>query len=594
MKLKGHKPGCACVGCSPATRRRGMAALKRSPSNGRRVRNPHADYKEAGERGGNLGRRIARAAGQAKITLREAVKAAREEWAKTHENPRRQAKASPDLSMTRETDAALQSQGYKPYDAFPTLETARHYAREALDGRNAISARIRDEGPGPRLRFTVYYRGGIFGNPPRSYRRAKSPDYSRLSPSEKWDRLDGTGRFYIMTALGYTPKESEDAAQFKRFKNLPLGVQSAIRKAYADFPSRVHGNPRRASRYTKRKAKAFKMYRGKGRKLRNGPRPPCARCRHLWSWHFKITRPLRGGGPRMEAAACQVTGYARPGTGDKTIKPCPCPGYLAPKLSNPLTRQEAAGDLKYTRHLATWARKIKRHGGSPERAAFYRGRAVGVAGEVSQHGATARIRKQGFRAMTTAASGYYQNPLTRDEAARLVKSARRIGVPARRSTNLRAKAYSKGYVHGIAQAIQTAGVSLPGKNRLSHRVATLANPARFIGSNVTLYTSSGKTFHLGRSKIWAGPDGRTIIVTGEPRQSRGRYGRPAVFYPIPLGGRIIRIDYDNRPKALDAYGRPGRFRHDFKVPVIAESVKGKGQGAYVATLRGNAQLWGKQ
>src|SRR3990167_2370842 len=29
MALKGHKPGCRCVGCSPATRRRGMAALKK-------------------------------------------------------------------------------------------------------------------------------------------------------------------------------------------------------------------------------------------------------------------------------------------------------------------------------------------------------------------------------------------------------------------------------------------------------------------------------------------------------------------------------------------------------------------------------------
>lgn len=38
MKLKGHKPGCRCVGCSAATRSRGMARLGMNPKRRRKVR----------------------------------------------------------------------------------------------------------------------------------------------------------------------------------------------------------------------------------------------------------------------------------------------------------------------------------------------------------------------------------------------------------------------------------------------------------------------------------------------------------------------------------------------------------------------------
>lgn len=39
-RLKGHKRGCRCVACSPATRKKGMRALRKAKKNPRRRRNP--------------------------------------------------------------------------------------------------------------------------------------------------------------------------------------------------------------------------------------------------------------------------------------------------------------------------------------------------------------------------------------------------------------------------------------------------------------------------------------------------------------------------------------------------------------------------
>ena len=45
MAMKGHKPGCQCVGCSAATRKRGMKALKRSAGDPAKPKKPRRTKK---------------------------------------------------------------------------------------------------------------------------------------------------------------------------------------------------------------------------------------------------------------------------------------------------------------------------------------------------------------------------------------------------------------------------------------------------------------------------------------------------------------------------------------------------------------------
>ena len=51
------------------------------------------------------------------------------------------------------------------------------------------------------------------------------------------------------------------------------------------------------------------------------------------------------------------------------------------------------------------------------------------------------------------------------------------------------------------------------------------------------------------------------------------------------------IEYDNRAKAMRAYGRPGRFLHHFKSQLI---IKSMGSGVLVLKSYGGGKIWEKQ
>lgn len=76
---------------------------------------------------------------------------------------------------------------------------------------------------------------------------------------------------------------------------------------------------------------------------------------------------------------------------------------------------------------------------------------------------------------------------------------------------------------------------------------------RLVGTRPTLYLDRGARTFAGR--LHAGPQGNQLTILGK--------------FPAPQirGMKISRIDYDNKPKALRAYGKSGRFRHDFQAPV---------------------------
>ncbi len=63
------------------------------------------------------------------------------------------------------------------------------------------------------------------------------------------------------------------------------------------------------------------------------------------------------------------------------------------------------------------------------------------------------------------------------------------------------------------------------------------------------------------ARLYAGPQSNQVSILGK-FSKRGSL----------LGARVSRIDYDNRAKALRAYGKPGRFRHDFKSPAKVSHV----------------------
>lgn len=83
MAMKGHKRGCGYVGCSPATRKRGMAALKKQqasagkgrakPKSGGRS-NPKAE--EVGQKVGQAARKAASGAKKAASAVGRGAKAA--------------------------------------------------------------------------------------------------------------------------------------------------------------------------------------------------------------------------------------------------------------------------------------------------------------------------------------------------------------------------------------------------------------------------------------------------------------------------------------------------------------------------------------
>lgn len=80
---------------------------------------------------------------------------------------------------------------------------------------------------------------------------------------------------------------------------------------------------------------------------------------------------------------------------------------------------------------------------------------------------------------------------------------------------------------------------------------------RYVGSNVVL---NGKGLGL-TSRILAGPGSSKVTVVA------GKFARR-----FAVGDVVRRAEYDNRAKAIRAYGKPGRFYHNFKGGVRVASV----------------------
>lgn len=95
-----------------------------------------------------------------------------------------------------------------------------------------------------------------------------------------------------------------------------------------------------------------------------------------------------------------------------------------------------------------------------------------------------------------------------------------------------------------------------------------------IGKNATLYPGG----YFKGSNLWTSGNPSEIILRGS-----GKWPK--------VGTRVKRIDYDNRPKAMRSYGRPGRFKHVFKAyPEVTRVVTSKG-GGWQATLRSPSNIW---
>ncbi len=109
-------------------------------------------------------------------------------------------------------------------------------------------------------------------------------------------------------------------------------------------------------------------------------------------------------------------------------------------------------------------------------------------------------------------------------------------------------------------------------------LAALANPPGEIGRSVTLH--GRRSWHYPISRI-----------------SRGSHEREAVLVAIgkapPIGSRFSRVDYDNPAKALRAYGRVDRFRHDReRAPLTLSRVAKSGRG-FRALLTAKVPVWRK-
>lgn len=103
------------------------------------------------------------------------------------------------------------------------------------------------------------------------------------------------------------------------------------------------------------------------------------------------------------------------------------------------------------------------------------------------------------------------------------------------------------------------------------------SPLKFIGSNVRLITNRG-SFNVG-GKVYGGPGAYAVTVAC----SHGK------GHAVPLGSLVRRMEYDNRPKALRAYGKAGRFYHNFSASVRVASVDIK--KARTFTLKSSVPLW---
>lgn len=248
-------------------------------------------------------------------------------------------------------------------------------------------------------------------------------------------------------------------------------------------------------------------------------------------------------------------------------------GVKGRRLSNPLSRKETAKVLKMARYASRRAKGRK--------ASYFRGARDASATVAASFSATAHRSKARKLAMALT----LRNPSSRKRVASF--SSHKKGCACvfhSKATRLKGmKALGLGPV-----APKTAAKRARALKRATARLAAMKsfpNPGslKYIGSRPTVYTSSGKVLNLS-GKVLAGPgDNRvTLAILGRANMSA-----------VPLGARVVRIDYDNRAKALRAYGRVGRFRHDFKSSPVVERVAQKRVGSRFSRyiLKSSTPLW---
>ncbi len=136
----------------------------------------------------------------------------------------------------------------------------------------------------------------------------------------------------------------------------------------------------------------------------------------------------------------------------------------------------------------------------------------------------------------------------------------------------------------VVPAHSRRGGRVSGYKRKGARVKRhMSNPPRrYIGSNATIYSRPGVT-SWPHSNIYCGPGPYQFTIVG--RASRGFFS-----HQLRLGSQVTRVDYDNRAKALRAYGKPGRFKHDFGPGVEVVAIRSDMKKIFLI-LRGSKPLW---
>lgn len=153
-------------------------------------------------------------------------------------------------------------------------------------------------------------------------------------------------------------------------------------------------------------------------------------------------------------------------------------------------------------------------------------------------------------------------------------ATRKRGMAALR--NALRKARSKRRRH-VVRSFKRRGGGVSAYQRKGARVKRhWSNPGHgaYIGSNVRLHPGR---HHVG-SKLYCGNAAGEVVLKG-----CGAWPR--------VGTRVRRADYDNRPKALRSYGRPGRFKHDFTSPVTVARVVTLPGNQWLAMLRSQSNIW---
>lgn len=196
-------------------------------------------------------------------------------------------------------------------------------------------------------------------------------------------------------------------------------------------------------------------------------------------------------------------------------------------------------------------------------------------------GCSSATRKRGMAKLGLKNRRGHRNPLNRSESRHVARTAaqaiRTSEYNAKKKSGKQAR-YFQGKAVALAETLSMSETRAGRKagRKLEGRARSLKNPRQethFIGSRVTLYVS-GRVYPYESSTIFGGPDTYSATVHVQTKH-----------WP-PLNGRVTRIDYDNPEKAMRAYGKNGRFRHDFTSPARIYSV-----GAGRITVNSQSRIW---